>query len=155
MPLPRAPFPGLIVRYAFFWSDEARQGRTEARKDRPCVVVLAVRQEADRTVRVRVVPMTDTPHDAERAVAVPAKVKRHLGLDADASWIVLDEANEFVWPGVDLRPISRQKPGVWTYGVLPQELFEDMRVRLRSVLDQRRVRRDARLGRLGNDGQVA
>ena len=91
----------------------------------------------------------------ERAVAVPAKVKRHLGLDADASWIVLDEANEFVWPGVDLRPISRQKPGVWTYGVLPQELFEDMRVRLRSVLDQRRVRRDARLGRLGNDGQVA
>ena len=66
-------------------------------------------------------------------------MKRHLGLDADASWIVLDEANEFVWPGVDLRPTSRAKPGVWTYGVLPRELFEAVQARLRRVIDQRRV----------------
>jgi hypothetical protein len=74
-------------------------------------------------------------------VEVPLKVKRHLGLDADASWIVVDEANEFVWPGVDLRPISRAKPGVWTYGVLPQELFEALQARLRRILGQRRVAR--------------
>ena len=142
MPLPRTPFPGLIVRYAFLWSDEARQGRTEARKDRPCVVVLAVQSAGDRHVRVRVVPITHAPQHPDRAVALPPKVKRHLGLDADASWIVLDEANEFVWPGVDLRPISRARPGVWTYGVLPQELFEELQTRLRSVLDLRRVQRD-------------
>jgi hypothetical protein len=139
--LPRTPFPGLIVRYAFLWSDEVRQGRTEARKDRPCVVVVAVRREADQRVRVRVVPITHAPHDPDRAVALVPKVKRHLGLDADASWIVLDEANEFVWPGVDLRPISRTKPGVWSYGVLPRELFDELQARLRSVLDQRRVQR--------------
>jgi hypothetical protein len=140
--LPRAPFPGLIVRYAFLSSDEARQGRTEARKDRPCVVVVAVRRESDARFRVRVLPITQAPQYPDRAVAVPLKVKRHLGLDADASWIVLDEANEFVWPGVDLRPISRSRPGIWSYGVLPQELFEDVRGRLRSMRDQRRVRRD-------------
>lgn len=141
MALPRTPFPGLIVRYAFLWSVEARAGRTEARKDRPCVIVLAVRREADHRLRVRVVPITHTPHHLDRAVEVPLKVKRHLGLDADASWIVVDEANEFVWPGVDLRPISRAKPGVWTYGVLPQELFEALQARLRRILGQRRVAR--------------
>jgi hypothetical protein len=143
MALPRSPFPGLIVRYAFLWSDEGRQGRTEARKDRPCVVVIAVRRESDARVRVRVLPITHVPQHLDRAVALPEKVKRHLGLDVDASWIVLDEANEFVWPGVDLRPISRSRPGVWSYGVLPQELFEEVRERLRSIRDQqRRVRRD-------------
>ena len=92
-------------------------------------------------MRVRVVPITHVPPDPDRAVALLPKVKRHLGLDADASWIVLDEANEFIWPGVDLRPISRTTPGVWTYGVLPRETFDEPRSRLRSVLDQRRVRR--------------
>lgn len=142
MSLPRTPFPGLIVRYSFLWSDEAAQGRTEGRKDRPCVVVLAVRRESGSSMRVRVVPITHAPHDPERSVAVPPKLKRHLGLDADASWIVLDEANEFVWPGVDLRPISRAKRGVWTYGTLPNDLFEEIRDRLRNVVNQRRIRRD-------------
>lgn len=142
MALPRAPFPGLIVRYAFLWSDEARQGRTEARKDRPCVVVVAVRRVSDARFRVRVLPITHAPQHPDRAVAVPPKVKRHLGLDSDASWIVLDESNEFVWPGVDLRPISRSRPGIWSYGVLPREMFEDVQMRLRLVRDLRRVRRD-------------
>lgn len=143
MALPWTPFPGLVVRYAFLRSEEARQGRTEARKDRPCVVVVAVRPEGDHRVRVRVVPIAHAPQHPDRAVALPPKVKRHLGLDADASWIVLDEANEFVWPGVDLRPISRTRPGVWTYGVLPLELFEALKTRLRSVRDQRRMQREA------------
>lgn len=142
MSLPRTPFPGLIVRHAFLWSDETRQGRTEARKDRPCVVVVAVRDEPSQRVRVRVVPITQAPHDPHRAIALPPKVKRHLGLDADESWIVIEEANEFVWPGVDLRPISRTKPGVWSYGVLPVELFAELQSRLRLELEQRRIQRD-------------
>ena len=142
MALPRAPFPGLVVRCAFLWSDEARQGRSEARKGRPCVVVVAVRPEGDARFRVRVLPTIHTAQHPERAVAPPPKVKRHLGLDADASWIVLDEANEFVWPGVDLRPITRSKPGVWSYGALPQEIFAELRDRLRLIRDQRRVKRE-------------
>jgi hypothetical protein len=79
---------------------------------------------ADGRYRVHVLPITHRPAEPSRSVAISEKVKRHLGLDRDASWIVLDEVNEFTWPGVDLRPVSRLKPGVWTFGVLPAELFE-------------------------------
>jgi hypothetical protein len=85
--------------------------------------------------------LADHPTDETRAIAIPPKVKRHLGLDADASWIVLDEANEFFWPGVDLRPVSRSKPGVWTFGVLPTEIFDEIQAKLRGVLQQRRTLR--------------
>ena len=83
--------------------------------------------------------ITHRPSDAARSIAVPSKVKRYLGLDVDASWIVLDELNEFIWPGVDLRPVSRAKPGVWTFGVLPSEMFDEIRTKLRAVLQQRRT----------------
>lgn len=152
MALPRTPFPGLIVRYAFLWSDAAQAGRTEARKDRPCVIVLAARRLTDGRVRVRVVPITRAPHDPDRAVALPQKVKRHLGLDREESWIALDEANQFVWPGVDLRPIARTRPGLWTYGVLPKELFDELQERLRRILAQRqRLRRVLAQRRIARD----
>jgi hypothetical protein len=86
-------------------------------------------------MRVGVVPITHTY--PARAALLPPNLKRHLGLDADASWIVLDEANEFVWPGVDLRPIARTKPRVWAYGVLPCELDYELRRRQQSVRTDR------------------
>jgi hypothetical protein len=140
MALPR-PAPGMVVRYGFLWRDEADAGQTEGRKHRPCVIVLAALRQADGRVLVRVVPITHAPTNPDRGVAIPTKVKRHLGLDDDGSWIVLDEANEFVWPGPDLRPIRHDRPGVWTYGVLPVELFRELQARLRAVLRQRRVAR--------------
>ncbi len=129
----------MVVRYSFLWSSEARVGETEGRKDRPCVVITAVRRAPDGRFRVRVLPITHRPTEPHRSIEIPAKVKRHLGLDADASWIVLDEVNEFFWPGVDLRPISRSKSGVWTFGVLPHEIFEKIRAKLRMILQQRRT----------------
>jgi hypothetical protein len=139
--LPKTPFPGMVVRYSFLWSTKARAGQTEGRKDRPCVVVTAIRRAGDGRFRVRVLPITRTPTEEARSIAIPSKVKRHLALDADASWIVLDEANEFFWPGVDLRPISRSKPGVWTFGVLPTEIFDEIQTKLRRILHQRRTLR--------------
>ena len=138
MALPKIPFAGMIVRYAFLWSSEARAGETEGRKDRPCVIVTAVRRAPDGRFRVRVLPITHSPTEAHRSIEIPPKVKGYLGLDADASWIVLDEVNEFFWPGVDLRPVSRSKPGVWTFGVLPNEIFEEIRAKFRTFLQQRR-----------------
>jgi len=125
-------------RYGFLWSTEARQGRTKGPKDRLCVIVLAVQKETDQRFRVRFVPITHAPHDPDRALGLLPKVKRHLGLDDDASWYVLDEGNELVWPGADLRPIARIKPGVWSYGVLPCELFDESKSRLGCVLNQPR-----------------
>jgi hypothetical protein len=141
VPLPKTPFPGMVVRYSFLWSSEARAGETEGRKDRPCVIVTAIRRAADGRLRVRVLPITRVPSEEARSIAIPAKVKRHLSFDADASWIVLDEVNEFFWPGVDLRPVSRSKPGVWTFGVLPTEIFDEIQTKLRAILRQRRTLR--------------
>jgi hypothetical protein len=129
----------MVVRYSFLWSREAAAGETEGRKDRPCVIITAIRRATDGRLRVRVLPVTHRPTEGSRSIALPPKVKRHLGLDADASWIVLDEANEFFWPGVDLRPVSRSKPGVWTFGVLPTEIFDEIQTKLRTLLVQRRT----------------
>ena len=139
MALPKTPFPGMVVRYSFLWSSEARQGETEGRKDRPCVIITAITQLAGGRFRVRVLPITHRPSEPARSIELRPRVKRHLGLDADASWVVLDEVNEFIWPGVDLRPISHSKPGVWTFGALPLEIFDEIRTKLGAIVRQRRT----------------
>ncbi len=41
---------------------------------------------------------------------IPPKVSGVSAWTAKRSWIVLDEFNEFAWPGFDLRPVPG-KPG--------------------------------------------
>ncbi len=36
------PVPGLVIRFSFLWSTEAKSGVEEGRKDRPCAIVVAV-----------------------------------------------------------------------------------------------------------------
>jgi hypothetical protein len=101
MPIPN-PEPGLVISYAYLWHHEHRAGQEEGRKDRPCVIVLAVEREADGEAIVTVLPIAhDAPADRTSAVEIPLPVKRHLGLDEDRSWVVVDEGNEFLWPGYD------------------------------------------------------
>ncbi len=47
------------------------------------------------------------PHDPNVAVEIPLRVKEHLGLDSERSWVILEEVNIFTWPGFDLRPIKK------------------------------------------------
>ena len=56
-PVPR---PGLVIRYAYLWRREARAGREEGSKDRPCAVVLAHKDQEGET-RVYVLPVTPLP----------------------------------------------------------------------------------------------
>jgi hypothetical protein len=53
----------------------------------------------------------------------PCAVKRHLGLDELRSWLICAGVNRFVWPGPDLRPIARQRPGEFAYGMLPRQFM--------------------------------
>lgn len=144
MPLPD-PVPGLVISYAYLWRDQQDQGRDEGVKDRPCVVVLAVRQEEDERV-ITVAPITHAPpRNAQDAIELPAATKRRLGLDDQRSWIVATEVNRFLWPGPDLRPIPR-KPGEFAYGGLPMQLMLQLRVRITELHRDRRfrmVRRDS------------
>jgi hypothetical protein len=77
-----------------------------------------------------VVPVIHSPpRVAAAALEIPRSVKRHLGPDAARSWIILDEVNEFAWPGFNLRliPPSRDR---FTYGFLPPRLFDQITAKL-------------------------
>src|ERR1700722_14198362 len=105
MALPE-PQPGLVFSYAYLWHHEHKAGQEEGLKDRPSVIVLAVRREGENAVIVTALPITHSmPSDPELAVEIPLPVKRHLGLDDARSWIIGSEGNKFLWPGYDLRQI--------------------------------------------------
>ncbi|HEX2886721.1 hypothetical protein [Vineibacter terrae] len=80
------------------------------------------------------------PDDRSSAVAVPSALRRHLGLDREASWIIVSEVNQFVWPGPDLRSISTPHGVSFAYGYLPTDLFEEVRRRLVVVHKARQLR---------------
>jgi hypothetical protein len=138
MPLP-IPEPGLALCYEFLWSNEHREGHEQGKKKRPAVIVLKIRTEAGQT-SITVAPVTHAPPRTEtHAVEIPPTVKAHLGLDRHRSWIVCDELNEFVWPGLDLYPVPGGRPGQFDYGFLPPALFNQV-VRTILKLDARSKR---------------
>lgn len=55
---------------------------------------------------------------------MPARVRQHLGLDAEHSWISIATLNRFVWPGPDLRPVPGSNPADVLYGFIPQKLLD-------------------------------
>ena len=82
---------------------------------------------------VRVVLVTHSAAGVDAAaLEIPKAVKRHLGLDEERSWVILDEVNEFAWPGFDLRPIPPSRDR-FTYGFLPPRLFDQLMAKLARV----------------------
>ncbi len=122
MPIP-TPEPGLVISYAY--DCEAQSGPEEGRKDRPCVIALAVERQQDGETLVTVLPVTHhPPDDLAAAVEIPRAVKKHLGLDDERSWVIVSEGDQFVWPGYDLR----KAPGAdrYDYGYLPPRFFKEI-----------------------------
>lgn len=136
MSLPE-PQPGLVIGFSYLWHREHLSGREEGVKDRPCAIVLVRRQE-DGEMVVTVAPLTHSvPRDPATGIEVPMAVKRHLGLDAERSWIMCDEVNEFAWPGYDLRAIPGGKSR-YDYGLLPPRLFEQVVRRIAELKQAKR-----------------
>lgn len=134
------PEPGQVIRHAFLWHGEHLAGSEEGRKDRPAVVVVAWQKEEGDPYQVAVLPITHTmPKDLSIALEIPPKVKRHLTLDGERSWIILNEVNEFTWPGYDLRPLPGVK-GEYIYGFLPPRLFEQVIERIKNLGQQQRLK---------------
>ena len=122
MPIP-TPEPGLIISYAYVWDHEAQSGQEEGRKDRPCVIALAVERQQDGETFVTVLPVTHRqPDDTAAGVEIPRAVKQHLGLDDARSWVIVSEGDQFVWPGYDLRKVLGADR--YDYGYLPPRFFE-------------------------------
>jgi hypothetical protein len=123
------PTPGLVIRYSYLWAEEHKRGREEGVKDRPCAVILVTTNEDGERV-VTVLPVSHTPPaNPKFAVEIPATVKRRLNLDDERSWVILTEANRFVWPGPDLRPSRPGDAASVAYGPLPFVLFEEIRTK--------------------------
>ena len=136
MPLP-SPEPGLVISYAYLWRHEHSAGREEGRKDRPCVMILAIEKTDGETV-VTVAPVTHSPpKNFTEAIEIPLRVKENLKLDSASSWVILNEANTFTWPGYDLRLIPGSKQN-YAYGYLPPKLFELIKSKLFALAKSRR-----------------
>jgi len=134
------PIPGLVIRYGYLWASEHARGQEEGVKGRPCAVVLATSNEAGDQV-VTVLPISHPPpSDPLLAVEIPAAVKRRLTLDDERSWVVLTEANRFIWPGPDLRLLRSGDAESTGYGCLPYGLFEEIRLKFIAARKGRAVR---------------
>ena len=133
------PAPGLVIRYAYLWWREAKAGREEGGKDRPCAIVLAVQTE-EGSHRVYALPITrSAPQPPDEGIQLPQPTKVRLGLGSAPSWIIVSEANVFAWPGPDLRLLPEGGPGSAAYGFLPPRLFRIVRDRFLARARQRDV----------------
>jgi hypothetical protein len=118
-----APEVGQIVRYAYLWRHEAERGQDEGLKDRPVVIVIARQRIADKW-RVVVAPITHTrPSAPDKAVELPIRTARRMGLDNEPQWVSTTDMNAFVWPGPDLRPVSGKGPESVVIGRAPSSLM--------------------------------
>jgi len=92
--------------------------------------VLVVLREGEHPV-ARVLPITHTPpHDPKEALDIPRATKGRLGLDDERSRVMLTEANDFIWPGPDLRPAIADDPSTVALGFLPPGFMKVLRQRL-------------------------
>jgi mRNA-degrading endonuclease toxin of MazEF toxin-antitoxin module len=138
------PEPGLVIPYAYLWRHEHNRGQEEGRKTRPSVIVLSAQNNSDGTTGVTVAPVTHSPPANEtQAIELPPKVKQALKLDDQRSWVVLDEVNQFTWPGFDLRPVPGSKDK-FAYGFIPPKLYD---IIISRILDSAAKRRLATISR--------
>ena len=95
-------------------------------------------EDQDGEKIVLVLPVTHSPPaDPDLAVEIPIETKRRLGLDDQRSWIVVTDANRFVWPGPDLRPSVRGDASSVAYGLLPRGLFYEVREKFARAIERR------------------
>jgi hypothetical protein len=139
------PVPGLVVRYRYLWHDEAEVGRDEGRKDRPCAVVIALKDRLGRK-QVVVAPITHSkPSKDPFAIHLDRRIKIRLGLDDEPSWIITNDLNVFEWPGPDLGRFQPGSSEKFEYGNLPasitRRLIEAVRTHSRDK-SLKRVQRD-------------
>lgn len=120
---------GLVVSYSYLWRHESETGKMEGSKNRPCIIVAIVSKEGGKKLAT-VAPITHSlPADLTVAIEISQRIKRYLGLDGERSWVILDDFNDFIWPGYDLRLVLR-KPGHYDYGIMPPALFDQIMTRI-------------------------
>jgi len=87
--------------------------------------VVVARIEKAGLTQLMVVPITHSkPARGEDGISIPPRVRKHLGLDDEESWIIVTELNRFIWPGPDVRVApGRDSP---LYDAIPAHLFHQV-----------------------------
>jgi hypothetical protein len=130
------PRPGLVIRYDYLWTREARAGRMQG-KDRPACLVAAMDSAANPRYVV-ILPITHSPPDDNTVgIEIPAKVRQALDLDDAPSWVIVSEHNVDEWPNGGLAPIPG-RPGVFSYGFIPPGLFAIVKARFLELASARK-----------------
>ncbi len=87
-------------------------------------VIVVANQIADGVRVITVVPITQRkPLPDTAVIETRPALNTHIGVDDLSSWNVVAEVNEFVWPGVDLRPLQRTDLKEYAYSVIPQGFY--------------------------------
>ena len=128
MKIPPKPPVGWLIAYEYIWASSFRD-RDEGNKTYPVAIVAASQDLGPFRVAYVLAISHSPPKAGDRAIEVPRKLKRHLGLDDEPSWIYTDQANVFAWPGPDLRPADRlsslpRAAGTCVIGPLPSDWFK-------------------------------
>ncbi len=71
------------------------------------------------------VPITSAPPVNPVVAVIPHRVKQRLHLDNNRSWVIVNEVNRLIWPGVDLSPASVTPRSV-AYSMLLPVLFHQI-----------------------------
>ena len=131
------PEIGLVIRHTYLWWNEARAGRDEGRKDRPCVII-HLRINEHQELETYICPVTHTPPEIpEKAMEISSATKARLGLDDERSWIITTEVNRFIWPGPDLRSVPS---GGYSYGLLPGAMTQELITQVKANAQDRSLR---------------
>lgn len=110
MPLP-SPQRGSVINYRFLWKDENDSGQVEGLKARPCLIV-SINETTNEKV-VRVVPISTRNPGLSRNFLEITTAWSIQGLSRYPSYLILDEINEFVWPGYDIEPLSHRSSSLY------------------------------------------
>lgn len=133
-----SPEPGLVIRYNYLWRTDFEAGHERA-KARPACIVAAIDTQASGSTRVVILPITHSlPNPGTESLEIPQKVKEHLRLDEERSWIILTECNIDVWPSPDLSPLPSD-PSAFDYGFLPPKFFEKIRSRFYEIAKDKKL----------------
>ena len=114
------PASGLVIRYDYLWHDEAAAGREQGVKDRPCLVITNMLDKKGNT-RALIAPITHSEPAPGEGIEIPARVKHHLGLDEERSWIITTELNDVDWNDPGVIPAKATQ---CEYGFLPPKLAQ-------------------------------
>jgi hypothetical protein len=100
MHVPDEPPIGNLVAYEYLWLSQENT-RHDGAKAYPVALISAKKIIASVTLAYAVGMSHKPPHASEKAIEVPKKLKRHLGLDEDRSWIYTGPAQRIhlAWSG--------------------------------------------------------